>query len=197
MQNALLRCLHANSACRQSAAIAYYLSLRGVKSTIIERSEVACAASGKAGGFLARGWGSGPTKQLHEVSFDLHEELARDLKLEGYRKIPTLSVAGGKRASKLDSLISKGQAPKWLDGNVAQCSLMDTATAQTTPYELTTKMMNFAVERGSEVVIGKVEGVKMTEEEGVVNGVVVDGKVIAADCVVIAMGPWSCLAEDW
>jgi len=57
----------------QSAAIAYYLSLRGVTSTVVERSEVACAASGKAGGFLARGWGSGPTRQLHEVSFDLHE----------------------------------------------------------------------------------------------------------------------------
>ena len=61
----------------QSAAIAYYLSLRGVKSTIVERSQVACAASGKAGGFLARGWGSGATRQLHEVSFDLHEQLAK------------------------------------------------------------------------------------------------------------------------
>ena len=44
---------------------------------MIERWHVACAASGKAGGFLARGWGSGPTRQLHQVSFDLHEEIAR------------------------------------------------------------------------------------------------------------------------
>ena len=33
-------------------AIAYYLSLRGVKSTVVERCEVACAASGKAGSFI-------------------------------------------------------------------------------------------------------------------------------------------------
>eukprot|EP00802_Teleaulax_amphioxeia_P017324 Tamp_17476.p1 GENE.Tamp_17476~~Tamp_17476.p1 ORF type:complete len:432 (+),score=100.34 Tamp_17476:120-1298(+) len=181
----------------QSAAIAYYLSLRGVTSTVVERSEVACAASGKAGGFLARGWGSGPTRQLHEVSFDLHEEIARDLKLEGYRKLPTLQVAGGRRSGKLDGLISKGQAPQWLDGGVAQCSLMDDGTAQTTPYELTTAMVDFAVQKGAKVVKGKVEGVRMSEEEGVVNGVVVDGKVLEADCVVIAMGPWSCMAEDW
>jgi glycine/D-amino acid oxidase-like deaminating enzyme len=39
------------------ASIAYHLSLRGVACTIIERSAVGAAASGKAGGFLARGWG--------------------------------------------------------------------------------------------------------------------------------------------
>ena len=182
----------------QSAAIAYYLSLRGVACTVVERSEIACAASGKAGGFLARGWGSGPTKQLHEVSFDLHEEVARDLDLKGYRKLPTLQVAGGRRSGMVDGMISKGQAPQWLDGDVSKCSLMDDATAQTTPYELTTAMVNYAVSKGAKVIKGKVEGMRMSEEEqGVVSGVVVDGKVIDADCVVIAMGPWSCMAEDW
>jgi len=106
-------------------------------------------------------------------------------------------VQGGKRSGQIESLISKGQAPEWLDGKVSECSLMDDATAQTTPYELTNAMMDFAVQHGSTVLKGKVEGIKMTEKEGVVNGVIVDGKVIEADCVVIAMGPWSCMAEDW
>jgi len=35
-------------------SIAYHLAELNVKSTIIERCNVACAASGKAGGFLAR-----------------------------------------------------------------------------------------------------------------------------------------------
>jgi glycine/D-amino acid oxidase-like deaminating enzyme len=35
------------------AAIAYFLSCRGVAATVIERTGLACAASGKAGGFLA------------------------------------------------------------------------------------------------------------------------------------------------
>ena len=36
------------------ASIAYHLTLKGFKPTIIERAQVASAASGKAGGFLAR-----------------------------------------------------------------------------------------------------------------------------------------------
>lgn len=36
------------------ASIAYHLTLRGVKPVVVERSAVASAASGKAGGFLAR-----------------------------------------------------------------------------------------------------------------------------------------------
>ena len=35
------------------AAVAYYLTRRGVAVTVVERSGVACAASGKSGGFLA------------------------------------------------------------------------------------------------------------------------------------------------
>lgn len=87
-----------------SASIAYQLSLRGVSATVIERSSVAAAASGKAGGFLARGWGSGPTRKLHEVSFDMHEQLAKDLGLKGWRKLPTLSVASGKRSKAVEVL---------------------------------------------------------------------------------------------
>lgn len=74
------------------ASTAYHLSLRGVKPLVIERSGVACAASGKAGGFLAGGWGSGPTVGLHEVSFDMHEKLAETLGVASYRKIPTLQA---------------------------------------------------------------------------------------------------------
>jgi hypothetical protein len=36
------------------ASIAYQLSLRGYKPVIVERSEIAAAASGKSGGFLGR-----------------------------------------------------------------------------------------------------------------------------------------------
>src|SRR3981081_1899249 len=38
------------------AAVAYYLARRGVAVTVVERSGVACAASGKSGGFLALDW---------------------------------------------------------------------------------------------------------------------------------------------
>ena len=58
------------------ASVAHYLSSRfGILPTVVERVSVAAAASGKAGGFLAREWGSGATQQLHQVSFDMHEKL--------------------------------------------------------------------------------------------------------------------------
>jgi glycine/D-amino acid oxidase-like deaminating enzyme len=38
------------------ASIAYFLSCRGLKATVIESTGLACAASGKSGGFLARDW---------------------------------------------------------------------------------------------------------------------------------------------
>ena len=38
------------------AAIAYVLSLRGARPLVIERHEIAGAASGKSGGFLALDW---------------------------------------------------------------------------------------------------------------------------------------------
>lgn len=74
------------------ASTAYHLSLRGIKPVVIERSAVAAAASGKAGGFLAGGWGSGPTTKMHEISFEMHEKLAETLGVTSYRKIPTLQV---------------------------------------------------------------------------------------------------------
>jgi glycine/D-amino acid oxidase-like deaminating enzyme len=38
------------------ACTAYFLSLRGIEVMVIERTEVAAAASGKAGGFLGGDW---------------------------------------------------------------------------------------------------------------------------------------------
>ena len=38
------------------ASIAYFLSRKGVEPVVIERTGIACAASGKSGGFLALDW---------------------------------------------------------------------------------------------------------------------------------------------
>ncbi|HEY5606930.1 MAG TPA: FAD-dependent oxidoreductase, partial [Alphaproteobacteria bacterium] len=61
------------------ACAAYFLARRGVDVTVIERTEVACAASGKAGGFLALDWCAGsPLDALARRSFALHAELASE-----------------------------------------------------------------------------------------------------------------------
>lgn len=81
------------------AALAYYLTKRAmtdkknISVTVVEQTSVGCAASGKAGGFLAREWGSGNTMSLHQKSFDRHIQLAEQLGVESFRLIPTFSVA--------------------------------------------------------------------------------------------------------
>lgn len=99
---------------------AYYLAQQGVDCTIIEQSSVAAAASGKAGGFLAREWGSGPTVQLHHKSFDMHKHLAEQLGLESYRQVDTLEVNGNRKGKNVAG---------WLNGKVSS-STMDSVTSQ-------------------------------------------------------------------
>src|SRR5947209_2898789 len=73
------------------ASIAYFLSRRGVYPTVIERCGVACAASGKSGGFLAFDWCDGTQLEgLARRSFGLHASLAEELHDGwGYRRLET------------------------------------------------------------------------------------------------------------
>src|SRR6185369_13845699 len=76
------------------ASVAYFLARRGVAVTVVERSGVACAASGKSGGFLALDWCDGsPLEGLARASFALHAELARELGADyGYRRMDTFMM---------------------------------------------------------------------------------------------------------
>jgi glycine/D-amino acid oxidase-like deaminating enzyme len=167
---------------------AYHLALKGVPSLIIEKTSIAAAASGKAGGFLARNWGSGPTVQLHERGFDMHAQLAKTLDINSYRRVDTLNVDGNRKGP---------NAASWLDRTVSS-SLMDRDTAQVTPLELTQKMLAAAQETGcTEVLLDSAEG--LCVEGDVVTGVRTKSNgVISASSVVICLGPWSGVAvEDW
>jgi glycine/D-amino acid oxidase-like deaminating enzyme len=197
----------------QGCATAYYLSKRGIPSTIVERVSVAAAASGTAGGFLAGGWGDRVTEPLHAKSAALHEALAEELALETYRKIPTLSVAGGDGGG---SNANAAPPPvSWLDGDVRRAELMDDTTAQVTPMELTTRLHEEAMKmEGARTVYGEAESVALEpvepddadSGERRVVGVVVkkqvaggDGETITLPCdvCVVAMGPWSTRASAW
>src|SRR3954466_15766248 len=62
------------------ACTAYFLTQRGIDVTVVERTEVAAAASGKAGGFLALDWCAGtPLDALTQRSFHLHAVLASEV----------------------------------------------------------------------------------------------------------------------
>jgi len=179
------------------AAVAYYLSLRGVRATVVERSGVACAASGKSGGFLALDWcDSTPLAALARTSFQLHAELSHTLGTDyGYRRLTTLGV----RASATERPTARHTSEEfaWLDGHgvpYARLGNLDT-TAQVHPEQFTQALLQAALARGARLHMGCVEGVELSDAS--LRGVRVDGQIIPADAVVIAMGPWSSLAANW
>jgi len=175
-------------------ATAYYLALRSIPSIVVEQSCVAAAASGKAGGFLARGWGNGSSTQLHERGYDLHVELAATLGIASYRRLETAQAEVGGRAR------GGGQTLcPWLDGKV-QVEEMDSDTAQVTPLELTTALLDAAVASGFATLrIAKCVGVRRAGgDSGAVVGIDLEsGDSLACAQLVVAAGPWSCLLDDW
>ena len=75
------------------ACTALFLRRHGIEVVVVERTEVAAAASGKAGGFLARDWcASSPLDALARRSFALHAQLAQEIAGDwGYRPMTAYS----------------------------------------------------------------------------------------------------------
>src|SRR5207342_2085606 len=75
------------------ACIGYFLARRGIDVTVVERSEVASSASGKAGGFLALDWCVGsPLDALARRSFALHASLQKEVDGDlGYQRMTAYS----------------------------------------------------------------------------------------------------------
>ena len=175
---------------------AYFLSRLGAEVTVVERSGVACAASGKSGGFLALDWCDGtPLQELARRSFALHASLAAESAEDwGFRRLTTyggLGRADGRMRRAASSPAEWVGAAITLDRRLGSTE----TTAQVHPALFTTAMMNGAEARGAKLVIGSVTGVVMGERG--VEGVSVDGDMLEADAIVIAMGPWSLLAARW
>ena len=196
----------------QGCASAYYLREKeDVEVTIVERTGIAAAASGKGGGFLARDWGRGPTKALHEESFALHKELAEILGVSSYRGIRTLEVKGElglrewppRERTWQKKVKTSPLHPEWLDRSDTQTTLLDQNTAQVAPKELCEKLFEasgahlvIGAARGLEIDNNKVVGVKVETGEKV-EGEEETISTIDCDEVVVAAGAWSVLLEDW
>src|SRR5262245_40817542 len=125
------------------AAVAYFLSQRGLDVTVVERSGVACAASGKSGGFLALDWCDGtPLGPLARASFALHAELPRHLGTDyGYRRLDTFMVAAQERGNVAGG--HRVTAPAWIDAAgvvTAELGSPET-TAQVHPARFTAALL--------------------------------------------------------
>jgi glycine/D-amino acid oxidase-like deaminating enzyme len=179
------------------ASIAYFLSRRGAEVVVIERAGVACAASGKAGGFLALDWCDGtPLENLARRSFELHASLPEAIGANwGYRRVVTY---GGFASARETAWRGRSAGVSWVSAGVSVQRRLGTAetTAQVHPGQFTTALMDAAEARGAQLRIGCVTGIVRDGNERV-SGVEVDGQVLAGDAVVVAMGPWSVLAAQW
>jgi glycine/D-amino acid oxidase-like deaminating enzyme len=174
------------------ASVAYYLAARGVAPALVERDGVACAASGKAGGFLALDWCDGSALgPLARAGFALHASLARELGGCGYRALETLAIA----AVAGDVRLSGGAPPPaWVDGSCAAYRRLGDhrSTAQVHPAKLTHALVEAACARGASLRAGTVESVLLAGGPSArVRGVRVDGETLPADVVVLALGPWT------
>ncbi|KAJ3669966.1 hypothetical protein LUZ60_010290 [Juncus effusus] len=181
------------------ACTAYFLSQKSktpISLTVFEKSSPACAASGKAGGFLALDWcDGGPVSALARASFALHKSLSDKFNgadLYGYRAVTTLSVPVlSESSSASSSLKSSGLLPDWVDGPTArpakQIGTTET-TAQVHPRLFTQTLLS-----ASEAKVIKAEVDRIEVQNGRAIGVITKGsdEIIHADEIVLALGPWS------
>ncbi|MEM7405229.1 MAG: FAD-dependent oxidoreductase [Pseudomonadota bacterium] len=174
------------------AATAFFLAERGAEVTLVERGHVACAASGKSGGFLALDWCDGSALgPLARVSFALHERLATQLSRQfgdvGYRRVDTLLVQEEPERNTPDGF--------WLDRSAHLRGQLGNreSTAQVQPRLLTEALVDAAVSRGARLVTATADrlATRVTESGERVVGVHLGGAVLDADAVVLAMGPWT------
>lgn len=170
------------------AATAYYLARKGVSVTLVERTGIACGASGKSGGFLALDWcDDSPLGPLARASFALHAELAREIPVDfGYRRVDTYmavareigSAGGGHRV----------EVPSWMDGESSVRAVIGSheTTAQLNPAPFTTALVE-----ASRAIVHRGVVQALVVRDGVATGVRVDGETLTADAVVLALGPWT------
>src|SRR5262245_40763957 len=99
------------------ASTAYYLSRRDVQVTVVERSAVACASSGKAGAFLALDWNAGSRLDaLARRSFQLHALLPDEIDADwGFHR---LSTYGGYTVPDRAARGRQGTDLPWLTSSV-------------------------------------------------------------------------------
>jgi glycine/D-amino acid oxidase-like deaminating enzyme len=173
------------------AAVAYFLSRRGVAVTVIERTGVACAASGKSGGFIALDWcDNSSLGPLARASFALHAELAREIPTDyGYRRMDTYMLAAREHGAVPGG--HRVPAPGWINGSAVVAGTLGSTetTAQVDPARFTQALLDGALSRGGALRMGRVENV--IQRDGVTQGVQVDGETVHAEAVVLAMGPWT------
>ncbi len=172
------------------AAAAFFLAERGVRVTVVERHAVAGAASGKAGGFLARDWCRGTALDaLARRSFALHAELARRFDNPwDHRRLDTYAVAASaRRRWRVPS-----PPPAWLAADAVVQDRLGTTetTAQVHPERFTRGLL----ERAPGVALVRAAVTGLLADGARIAGLATDRGPLEGEATVLALGPWTGLA---
>ena len=201
-------------------AAAYFLALAGVKSTVIERKGIASQASGFSAGGLNPLQGAeipGRLGPLAWESYCLHQklwdELSEDTGIDyDGRIVPSIKLAF--QESDLHELedtldiftAADGFDARWLEPNEvlalepratanAICGLYTRGNAALDSFKYTRALVEAAKKRGASVRSDEIVG--LVTSGGRVTGVRLSDATIPCGQVLLAMGPWSRLAEPW
>ncbi|OKL62737.1 hypothetical protein UA08_01421 [Talaromyces atroroseus] len=191
------------------------------KITLLEASEIAGGASGKAGGLLAL-WAY--PSSIVPLSYKLHAELAKEHNGKdnwGYREVNCGQlIAKGRAVDAKDTTTSGNSSVSlqkrdataigklraagiptdldWLlsDGLRGYESMSGPGeTAQVHPYQFTTSIAKLAEEKGVKIILGKVTEIK--EEARTVKSVTYTDKAsgeshtLPATDIIVSAGPWT------
>jgi glycine/D-amino acid oxidase-like deaminating enzyme len=185
---------------------AYFLAMRyDVRVTLVDPTgSIAPAASGKAGGFLAKDWNdNSPTEALTRRSFDLHQQLADELGANTiqYRRLTCAAVSvdpfssrrpNGKKLSTVEWAQHDDLAQNTVRG---MQPLGDESTiAQVHPKRLCEELWKAAKKRvgGNSLRQGSVIGAVHDHESGRLQGAKLgDGSLLECDALLFACGPWT------
>lgn len=202
------------------AATAYYLSAAGARVTIVEREGIGNQASAwSAGGLNPLQGIERPILPFAMESFRLHLALWPELeRLTGHplgaRRISMAYVAPTEAdASELlelrdefEDARSDGFSAQWLEAaeflpleprispRIAG-ALLTYGNAVLDSHRLTVLLAEAAQKQGATVQEGEVTGITLVDNR--VTGVEVDGTVVPCDTAVVALGPWTGVAEKW
>ena len=202
------------------SAVAYYLSLAGVEATIVEKEGVASQASGFSAGGLNPLQGAeipGRLGALAWESYRLHLTLWEELPEEtgiGYDGRVMSSIRLAFEESELPEIQetldifsrASGFEARWLDPSElsaleprvttkAVTALLTRGNAALDSYRYTQALVEAAKKRGASVRQGEIQGLETSGAR--VTGVKLAEGSISCGLVVLAMGPWSRLAEPW
>lgn len=146
---------------------------------------------------MALDWHGSSTAPLAELSYNLHEQLAKEHNGEsrwGYRKLDTLQLSLNTSSKRTKTL----PGAEWVEHVTGASQMGDkTTTSQVHPEQFTTAMVEFAQKQGVELVMGSATGVER-DAAGKISAVVYEpadqkGESSQIPCtdVVLCAGPWT------